>query len=124
MKRLGRDAPLVLAKEGAEGIQKRVQGIMHVASNTQQMNVVIRGEYMHLSRSVAAALGSYGTLYQGLPRWMMVADFVRGISMFPRDLFLDRLAVRRNAIRKRVADTLPLPEFGEEEAANGGRLLK
>lgn len=124
VKKLGRNAPIVLAKEGAEGIQRRVQSIMHVASNTQQMNVVIRGEYMHLSRSIAAAIGSYGTLYKGLPRWMMVTDFIRGMSGFPRDLLLDRLAVRRKAIQKRVSDTLPLPDFVKGEEAPSVPLLK
>lgn len=124
VKRLGRDAALVLAKEGAEGLQRRVQSIMHIASNAQQMNVVIQGEYMHLSRSIAAALGSYGTLYQGLPRWMMVTDFIRAISGFPRDLLLDRLAVRRNAIRKRVSDTLPVLEFSKAESVVSPPLLK
>jgi len=124
VKRLGKNAPMVLWQEGGDGIQRRIQSIMQLASNTQQMNVVIRGEYMHLSRSIAAALGSYATLYQGLPRWMMVTDFIRAIGLFPRDLVMDRLAVRRNAIRKKVADTLPLPDFVKGEDAANVPLLK
>lgn len=124
VKRLGRNAPMVLWREGSDGIQRRIQSIMQLASNTQQMNVVIKGEYMHLSRSIAAALGSYGTLYQGLPRRMMVTDFIRAISFFPRDFVMDRLAVRRNAIRKKVADTLPLPDFVKGDEPPNVPLLK
>ena len=58
-----------LYREGPEGWLKRANTLMQLASNTQQLGLVLRGEYLHLSRSLTAMVATLGGLYEGVPRW-------------------------------------------------------
>jgi len=97
-------------REGVDGLHRRAQSVIHLGSNMQQLGIVPRGEYMHLSRSIAAAIGSFANMYNGLPRWMMAIDFFRAATLFPADLATDRIRVRRRRLSKRLMRFL-IPSF-------------
>lgn len=111
VRKIGRNNLPMLWKEGVDGLHKRSQAVMHLMSNNQQLGIVPRSEYMHLSRSIAAALGSFASMYYGLPRWMMALDFFRSTTLFPVDLARDRVAVKRKKFRQRLWERIPMPRF-------------
>ena len=52
-------------------------------SNTQHLGLVVRGEYLHLSRSAGAMLGTLGSLYKDMPPGRVVADVLWALNSFP-----------------------------------------
>lgn len=68
---------------GTEGLYRRGQTLMQLVSNTQQVGVVIRKDYLHLSRALFAAAGSLGALYEGSDRGLMLRDLLTGSAKFP-----------------------------------------
>ena len=55
-----------LRRGGWEGLHRRGQAVLQLMSNTQQLGVVIRKDYLHLSRALFAAAGSVGGKWLGL----------------------------------------------------------
>ena len=72
-----------LLREGKEGLLKRLQAIVHLLSNTYQLGIVVQSDYLHLSRSLSAMVGSYLNLYDGLPKSALFTDLGKGIAFFP-----------------------------------------
>jgi ubiquinone biosynthesis protein len=97
-----------LKREGIAGLRRRVQVVLHLMSNTQHLGLVVKSEYLHLSRSLTAITGTYIQLYKGLPRLLMVIDAVRTLGQFPVSLLLDRIADRQSARYLRLLHRLPL----------------
>lgn len=88
-----------LFEEGIEGLHRRAQTIMQLMSNTQQLGMVMRSEYMHLSRSLYAFVGSYGGMFEGMPKYVMVIDALRTMTQFPMALMKDRFEIKRKNLR-------------------------
>ena len=80
---LGYDFARTLYEEGIEGLIGRVDLAVRLASGLTRQGVVIKGEYLHLSRSVAAMIGSYMTIYSDLPRSTMLLDAIEVSWRFP-----------------------------------------
>lgn len=80
---LDRRFALTLYSEGTDGLLKRFNTAAHLLSNTYQLGLTIHSDYLHLSRSIMAMAGSYGSLYKGCSSWLMYSDLVRNILMFP-----------------------------------------
>lgn len=99
----------VLARGGLEGLHKRGQAVMHLASNTQHLGLVVHGDYLHLSRSIFAAAGSFSTIYKGASRWSMARDLIRGIRRFPVLLAADHARSRLQRVAGRLLRYLPVP---------------
>ena len=105
-----------LRRGGMAGLHQRGQTVLHLMSNTQSLGVVVRGDYLHLSRSLYAAAGSVGTIYQGDSPWRLAGDMARGMSRFPvrlaREGLLRRVAraVRGWPLPARWQARLPAPE--------------
>ncbi len=97
-----------LRRGGLAGLHTRGQTVMHLASNTQQLGLVVRSDYLHLSRSLFAAIGSFSSLYADSSRSTLLLDMLNGLTGFPVRLAMDRLDVRINRIRGRVARKLPM----------------
>ena len=72
-----------LYREGPEGWLKRANTLLQLASNTQQLGLVLRGEYLHLSRSLTAMVATLGGLYEGVPRYRAGADILIAVNTFP-----------------------------------------
>ncbi len=72
-----------LRKGGVEGLRQRAQTVLHLMSNTQSLGIVLRGDYLHLSRAAMAVIGSFGALYEGEPKSRLVRDLLRNMLRLP-----------------------------------------
>ena len=97
-----------LARGGMEGLHRRGQTVLHLMSNTQHLGLVIRGDYLHLSRSIFAAAGSYAVIYTDSTRWTMLRDLFLGLGRMPLIFAGDRAKVRIRRVRERVAASIPM----------------
>ena len=80
-----------LYREGSEGWLKRANLLGHLLSNTQHLGLVIRGDYLHLSRSIAAIVGTLGSLYKDVPRRQVLYDLLVAVNSFPARALQDAL---------------------------------
>jgi ubiquinone biosynthesis protein len=92
----------MLYQEGPDGWLKRINTLVQLMSNTQQLGLVVRGEYLHLSRSVVAMTATLGSLYDGVPRYRAVADIVLTVNTFPARLLQDFLRSKKLDLRPGV----------------------
>lgn len=81
--------------EGVQGLYRRMQVMMHLVSNTQQLGLVVQSEYLHLSRSLLAMFGTYLKFYEEMPKFLLLFDFFRTLAQFPLDLLKDRFGINR-----------------------------
>ena len=98
-----------LKRGGTEGLYRRGQAILHLMSNTQHAGLVLKRDYLHLSRALFAAAGSFGSLYENESRKRLALDLFRGLSRLPLTFTQDRLHEEIRRLRGRVAGWLPLP---------------
>jgi ubiquinone biosynthesis protein len=99
---LGYDFARTLYEEGSEGLIQRLDLAIRLASGFTRQGLVMKGEYMHLSRSLTAMVGSYMAIYKGLPRSAMLLDALQVGWRFP--VSIGRLALQ--AGRKRTLQYL------------------
>lgn len=97
----------VLTKEGLEGLHQRAQTVMHLAANSQQLGIVLRSDYMHLSRSLFAAAGSFASIYEDSSRLLLLRDLVGSLLRMPVLLARDKLGVKQREIRENWQHVLP-----------------
>jgi len=102
IKPLSYDFAWMLYVEGPQGWLTRANTLLHLMSNTQQLGLVVRGEYLHLSRSFVAMIATLGSLYEGVPRRRVVADILITVNTFPARLLQDFLRSNRSDIRQSV----------------------
>lgn len=102
IKPLSYDFAWMLYQEGPQGWLTRANTLLHLMSNTQQLGLVVRGEYLHLSRSLVAMIATLGGLYEGVPRARVVADILITLNTFPARLLQDFLRSNRSDIRHAV----------------------
>jgi predicted unusual protein kinase regulating ubiquinone biosynthesis (AarF/ABC1/UbiB family) len=99
----------LLARGGWAGLRRRGQAVLHLMSNTQHLGLVVRSDYLHLSRSLFAAAGSFASIYEGGSRLALWRDLFLGLGRFPWMLTRDKVDVRVQRLRDRVLEKLPLP---------------
>lgn len=104
---LSYDFARTLYDEGVDGLIGRVDLAMRLASGLARQGVVIKGDYLHLSRSIAAMIGSYMSIYSGLPRSAMLKDAIQVSWRFP--LSVGRLIAEKTRMRtlQRLLDIRP-----------------
>lgn len=100
IKPLSYDFAWMLYQEGPDGWLKRANTLLHLMSNTQQLGLVVRGEYLHLSRSFVAMIATLGSLYSGVPRYRALADILITLNSFPARLLQDFLRSKKTEIRQ------------------------
>jgi predicted unusual protein kinase regulating ubiquinone biosynthesis (AarF/ABC1/UbiB family) len=88
---LGRDFALQLYKEGADGFRYRLQTAAQLMTNTYSLDMTIKSDYLHLSRSLFAMVGTYNNLYKEISGWTMARDFVSDCALFPLRYAYNRL---------------------------------
>ncbi len=86
VKPLGYDFARTLYAEGQQGLLVRLDLALRLASGLTRQGVVIKSEYLHLSRSVVAMVGSYLAIYRGLPRAALIKDALDVSWRFPVSL--------------------------------------
>lgn len=77
--------------EGYTGILKRLNTSAQLVSRSQQIGIVISSEYLHLSRSLFALAGTYGSIYSGMPPETAIIELLKVLSEFPIKSFSDQL---------------------------------
>ncbi len=97
----------VLTREGLQGLHQRAQTVMHLVANSQQLGIVLRSDYMHLSRSLFAAAGSFASIYEDSSRLLMLRDMVRSLIRMPWLLVQDKVGVRSREFRATWSAYLP-----------------
>lgn len=106
-----------LRRGGMKGLHVRGQTILHLMSNTQHSGVVIKREYLHLSRALMAAAGSFGTLYEKSPKRLLLVDLTFGVARLPWKLTRDVMRAEVSFWRGRMARLLPLPKLLRDRLA-------
>ncbi len=97
-----------LRREGITGLHRRLQVVLHLMSNTQHLGLIVKSEYLHLSRSIAAITGTYLNLYKGIPRIILFVDSIRTFTQLPVSLVLDKIADKQSAQYIQLLHRLPL----------------
>ncbi|QFU75957.1 AarF/ABC1/UbiB kinase family protein [Halioglobus maricola] len=105
---LGLDFALTIYREGSEGLIKRLELAMGLASVMARQGIVINSEYMHLSRSVTAMLGSYVGIYKGVSRLAMSQDIAKVMLEFPAIESYRQASGYRKRLLRQVAADLPV----------------
>lgn len=113
-KRVTKLTPRVFINElrngGIESVHRRAQTVLHLMSNTQQFGLVLKRDYLHLSRALMAGLGSYGSLYENTSARLMLRDVARSVARLPLNATQDLLYYEASTWRRRIAQVLPLPQ--------------
>jgi hypothetical protein len=60
-------------------------------TNTYSLDMTIKSDYLHLSRSLFAMVGTYNNLYKDISGWTMASDFMSDVAMFPFRYAYNRL---------------------------------
>jgi predicted unusual protein kinase regulating ubiquinone biosynthesis (AarF/ABC1/UbiB family) len=69
---LGLDFTVTLYREGKEGLYRRSQQAMNLMSGLSKQGIVVKREYLHLSRSLTALVGSWLSIYQGVDHYIVI----------------------------------------------------
>lgn len=99
----------VLRQGGLDGLHRRGQAVLHLMSNTQSSGIVLAREYLHLSRALMAAIGSFSSLYEDDPKGLLLQDLAGGMVRLPVRYTRERVYSEVSALRARAARVLPLP---------------
>ncbi|MGQ0529781.1 MAG: AarF/UbiB family protein [Panacagrimonas sp.] len=100
-----------LRRGGTDGLHRRAQTVLHLMSNTQQTGVVLKRDYLHLSRALFAAVGSFGSLYEDTSGGLMARDMLLSLLRLPLTATQDVLYKEAVSWRSRITRVLPLPQF-------------
>ncbi|MBD2859489.1 phosphotransferase [Spongiibacter sp. KMU-158] len=76
-------APYTLYREGKSGLMNRLEVAMTLIANISRKGISVKGEYLHLSRSLTAMSGSFFGLYKDLPRMDLLRDLAQVWLQFP-----------------------------------------
>ena len=95
---------MTLYKEGYEGLHRRLQAALQLMSNTYQLGIVMQSDYLHLSRSIVAMVGTYLNMYKGVSKLTMTVDLIKDLSLFPFNLVKDRFSLRNEVRNKLMVD--------------------
>ena len=100
---LGYDFLLTLYKEGQEGLTSRLELAVNLAAALSRQGIVVRGDYMHLTRSLTAMVGSYLSIYRGLSRVALAQDIVQVLLQFPALESLRQLSGYRRRLLQQLS---------------------
>ena len=106
-----------LRREGMAGLHRRGQSLLHLMSNTQQVGLVLRRDYLHLSRALFAAAGSFGSLYEETPKRFLARDLALSLIRMPMTATQEKLQREVGHWRARLARSLPMPRALRERLA-------
>jgi predicted unusual protein kinase regulating ubiquinone biosynthesis (AarF/ABC1/UbiB family) len=114
---LGLDFALTFYREGTDGLVRRLELAMNLAAVMGRQGIVINSEYMHLSRSLMAMLGSYMGIYRGVSRLAMAQDAARVMMQFPTVEGLRQVNGYRRRLLRQVAADLPVASRRKDTGA-------
>lgn len=105
-----RNFVLELQRGGLDGLHRRGQTVLHLMSNTQQLGLVLHGDYLQLSRAILAAAGSFGSLYEDASRHLLLRDLTLSAARLPLRLTQDWLRHETRGLRGTLVRWIPMPE--------------
>ena len=89
-------------REGQDGLSRRVELAINLATAISRQGIVIRSDYLHLTRSLTAMTGSYLGIYRTLPRLALVQDIVQVLLQFPALESVRQMAGYQRKILKQI----------------------
>jgi ubiquinone biosynthesis protein len=92
---------------GLGGLHRRGQAVLHLMSNTQHLGLVVRSDYLHLSRALMAAAGSFSSMYEQAPRHQLLRDLAGGVLRLPWHFARDFVRGEILHIRRRLVAPNP-----------------
>jgi predicted unusual protein kinase regulating ubiquinone biosynthesis (AarF/ABC1/UbiB family) len=104
---LGYDFILTLRQEGQEGLIKRTELAINLATALSRQGIVVRSDYMHLTRSLTAMVGSYLGIYRGLSRRVLVQDILQVLVQFPALESLRQMSGYRRKLLGQITQDSP-----------------
>jgi predicted unusual protein kinase regulating ubiquinone biosynthesis (AarF/ABC1/UbiB family) len=99
---LGYDFAWTLYREGQEGLVKRLELAISLAAALARQGITVRSEYLHLTRSLAAMIGSFLGIYSGLSRRALAQDVAQVLLQFPALESIRQVAGYRRYLLRRV----------------------
>lgn len=112
-----------LRAEGFPALMRRLHAVLQIVSGTQAAGLVVRRDYLHLSRAIAAVIGSFGTLYPPGQRRGMVRDLGLATATLPFTLVYELLLSENGAWRARRRTRPPVPKTEVLPAGTLGHLV-
>jgi predicted unusual protein kinase regulating ubiquinone biosynthesis (AarF/ABC1/UbiB family) len=113
---LGVSFAMTLYQEGTEGLKTRIDLAVGLATLMSRQGIVINGDYMHLTRSITAMVGSYLGIYSGVSRVALTQDILQVIWQFPALESYRQASGYRRRLVKQVARDLPVGRLGRRSA--------
>jgi len=83
-------------------IRLRLEAIPHILSNTQSMGIAIDSDYLQMSRSISALLGTYLSLFPRGDKVEGLLVLIRAMAKFPYVLTRERISFRRRQLWNRL----------------------
>lgn len=96
-----------LRAEGWAPLHRRAHAVLQMLSNTQQAGLVVRRDYLHLSRAVMALIGSFSTLYPTGRKRGLLRDLGAAAVTAPLALGRELLLAEQALLRARLSRTPP-----------------
>jgi len=106
---LGYDFALTLYREGQEGLIRRTELAINLATALSRQGIVIRSDYMHLTRSLTAMVGSFLGIYKGVPRRILIQDIAQVIVQFPALEGMRQLGGFRKRLLRQISPMSAMP---------------
>jgi ubiquinone biosynthesis protein len=116
IKPLGYDFLLTLYKEGQPGLVKRAEMAINLATALSRQGIVMRSDYLHLTRSMTAMIGSYLGIYRGLSHVVLIQDIVQVLVKFPALEGMRQISGYRKKVLRQIRLDHPrrlLPSLGK-----------
>jgi ubiquinone biosynthesis protein len=89
-------------KDPGREVQRRLEAVPHILSNTQTLGIAIESDYLQMSRSISALLGTYLSLFPSGKKLQGLLVLIRVLAEFPYVLTRERFSFRRMSIRRRI----------------------
>ena len=100
---LGYDFLLTLYREGQEGLLGRLELAVNLGAALSRQGIVVRSDYLHLTRSLTAMVGSYLSIYRGLSRVALAQDIAQVLLQFPALEGMRQLSGYRRKLLRQIS---------------------
>ena len=91
------------------GLIRRTELAINLATALSRQGIVIRSDYMHLTRSLTAMVGSFLGIYKGVPRRILIQDIAQVIVQFPALEGMRQLGGFRKRLLRQISPMSAMP---------------
>jgi len=86
-------------RHSREDLQRRIEAIPHIISNTYPLGIVVESNYLQISRSISALAGTYLSLFPGDQKREGFYLLARTLTKFPYVLAREKIPVKKISLR-------------------------